>query len=161
MAFFADFSGGENFRPGTSQELGQIPDTQTPPLLKWGGWSPCWTPPPHRTLSQTTGVCIFSVSIAYSALPWQHQTEFIVHFDPCGLVRHPRHPSHALASRAAGVLGQLKLKIPWSKLQSKPVIIDIRDLVLLVKPRKAEPVRYATVEGEVNAHERGVIISTA
>lgn len=41
---------------------------------------------------------------------------------------------------AAGVLGQLKLKIPWSKLQSKPVIVDIRDVVLLVKPRKAEPV---------------------
>ena len=36
-----------------------------------------------------------------------------------------------------GVLGKLKLTIPWSKLQRKPVVCDITDVALVVKPRKA------------------------
>ena len=38
-----------------------------------------------------------------------------------------------------GVIGKLKLTIPWSKLQSKPVVCDVCDVVLLLKPCKAEP----------------------
>lgn len=39
----------------------------------------------------------------------------------------------------AGFFGCLKLRIPWNRLQSEPVVLEVDQLLLVIRPKKSEP----------------------